>query len=118
MLQVVLDTLFESVMAKEQEDLNKVSEQRKFPRTDVNWPGVLESDAGTVECTILNFSVNGAKLKLHGPQAGNNWLGTLTTPRLGTIRANEAWNTPKYPKEIGVTFRASPAAVDQMLAEL
>jgi len=104
-------------MALRQDDLNDFSEQRKFPRTGVAWPGTLETDAETVECKVLNLSANGAKLELEAPLTGNNWAGTLTIPSLGAFKAKVAWSTPKGANEIGLTFQDPPAAVALFLAD-
>jgi len=92
-------------------------EHRKFPRTEVSWPGKLETGGETIECTVLNLSANGAKIVLNNPVTGNSWSGVLSIPSLGTFRAKVAWSTPKGSNEIGLTFNDPPAAVALVLAE-
>lgn len=92
-------------------------EHRKFARTDVEWPGQLETGGQIIECTVLNLSANGAKLMLNEPVAGNSWSGTLSIPSLGSFKAKVAWSTPKGSNEIGLTFSDPPAAIALVLAE-
>jgi hypothetical protein len=106
----------EDKMAKQQEEPGDFTEQRKFPRTGVSWPGTLETSAETVECTVVNLSANGARLKLGVPLTVNNWSGTLTIPSLGAFKARVAWSTPRGANEIGLTFQDPPAAVALALA--
>lgn len=104
-------------MATQHEEATSLIEHRKFPRTDVEWPGQLETDGQVLECTVLNLSANGAKLVLAEPVAGNSWSGTLSIPSLGAFKAKVAWSTPKGSNEIGLTFSDPPAAVALVLAE-
>ena len=104
-------------MAKNVEELNDFTEQRKFPRHGVEWAGTLETSAETVNVTVLNLSANGARLKLEAPLTVNNWAGTLTIPSLGAFKAKVAWSTPKGANEIGLTFQDPPAAVALALAD-
>ena len=92
-------------------------DNRKFPRTDVQWSGTLETGGQTLECTVLNLSANGAKLMLNDPVSGNSWSGVLSIPSLGAFKAKVAWSTPKGSNEIGLTFEDPPAAVALVLAE-
>ena len=92
-------------------------DNRKFPRTDVQWSGTLETGGQTLECTVLNLSANGAKLMLNAPVSGNSWSGVLSIPSLGAFKAKVAWSTPKGSNEIGLTFEDPPAAVALVLAE-
>jgi hypothetical protein len=94
-----------------------VIDNRKFPRTDVQWSGTLETGGQTLDCTVLNLSANGAKLLLNDPISGNSWSGVLSIPSLGSFQAKVAWSTPKGSNEIGLTFQDPPAAVALVLAE-
>ena len=100
-------------MAERQE---KHAERRKFPRTRVIWPGTFQTESGTVACTILNLSANGAKLSLHAPLTADIRSGTLIIPRLGAFKAKIAWRAPEGVDEIGLTFEAEPAEVVRKLA--
>ena len=104
-------------MAAPQKETVSSMEQRKFPRTDVTWPGKLETGGETLDCTVLNLSANGAKIVLNVPVTGNSWSGVLSIPSLGAFKAKVAWSTPKGSNEIGLTFDAPPAAVALVLAE-
>ena len=104
-------------MAAQHEEIASLVEHRKFPRTDVQWSGKLETDGETLDCTVLNLSANGAKLLLNDPVTGNSWSGVLSIPSLGAFKAKVAWSTPKGSNEIGLTFDDPPAAVALVLAE-
>jgi len=92
-------------------------ENRKFPRTDVQWSRTLETGGETINCTVLNLSANGAKLVLNDPVQGNRWSGVLSIPSLGEFKAKVAWSIPKGSNAIGLTFEDPPAAVALVLAE-
>lgn len=104
-------------MARQHEETDKSVEHRKFPRTDVQWSGKLETGGETLDCTVLNLSANGARLLLTVPVTGNSWSGVLSIPSLGAFTAKVAWSTPKGSNEIGLTFDDPPAAVALVLAE-
>lgn len=104
-------------MATQHEETASLIEHRKFPRTEVAWPGQLETGGKTLDCTVLNLSANGAKIVLDDPVASNSWAGVLTIPSLGAFKAKVAWSTPKGSNEIGLTFEDPPAAVALVLAE-
>ena len=104
-------------MAMQHQKTANMLEHRKFPRTDVQWAGTLETGGQTLDCTVLNLSANGAKLVLDDPVNGNSWSGVLSIPSLGAFRAKVAWSTPKGSNEIGLTFQDPPAAVALVLAE-
>ena len=104
-------------MATRYDETANSVENRKFPRTDVQWSGTLETSGETINCTVLNLSANGAKLLLNAPVQGNSWSGVLSIPSLGEFKAKVAWSTPKGSNEIGLTFEDPPAAVALVLAE-
>ena len=104
-------------MAAQLEETANLIEHRKFPRTDVEWAGTLETGGETLDCTVLNLSANGAKIVLDVPVTGNSWAGVLSIPSLGAFKAKVAWSTPKGANEIGLTFQDPPAAVALVLAE-
>jgi len=104
-------------MAAQFEETADLIEHRKFPRTDVEWSGTLETGGETHDCTVLNLSANGAKIVLDVPVTGNSWAGVLSIPSLGAFKAKVAWSTPKGSNEIGLTFQDPPAAVALVLAE-
>lgn len=105
-------------MATQHDETANLVEHRKFPRTDVAWSGMLETDGETLDCTVLNLSANGARIVLNNPVTGNSWAGVLSIPSLGAFRAKVAWSTPKGSNEIGLTFEDPPAAVALVLAEV
>jgi hypothetical protein len=104
-------------MATELNETENSIENRKFPRTDVQWSGKLDTGNETLDCTVLNLSANGARLLLNTPVSGNSWTGVLSIPSLGEFKAKVAWSTPKGSNEIGLTFEDPPAAVALVLAE-
>ena len=104
-------------MATQHEETANWIDHRKFPRTNVEWSGTLETGSETLDCTVLNLSANGAKLVLKDPVTGNSWSGVLSIPSLGAFKAKVAWSTPKGSNEIGLTFQDPPAAVALVLAE-
>ena len=104
-------------MATQHEETANLVEHRKFPRTDVQWSGTLETGGQTLDCTVLNLSANGAKIVLNDPVSGNSWSGVLSIPSLGSFKAKVAWSTPKGSNEIGLTFEDPPARVALVLAE-
>ena len=104
-------------MATRIQKAEELVEHRKFPRTEVQWSGKLETGGETLDCTVLNLSANGAKLLLKEPVSGNSWSGVLSIPSLGAFKAKVAWSTPKGANEIGLTFEDPPAAVALVLAE-
>ncbi len=104
-------------MARQHKVTVNLVEHRKFPRTDVQWCGKLETGGETLDCTVLNLSANGARLVLKDPVSGNSWSGVLSIPSLGAFKAKVAWSTPKGSNEIGLTFDDPPAAVALVLAE-
>lgn len=90
-------------------------ERRRYPRTKVVWPGILEVGGRQIGCTVLDLSANGAKVRLTEPLARSAWSGILSIPQLGAFAAQVAWSAPGHGIEIGLTFQAPPAAVALML---
>ena len=100
------------------EQADNPADKRKFPRSGVIWPGTFETESGTVACTVLNLSANGAKLRLQAPLAAGISSGTLTIARVGAFKAAIAWRAAKGVTEIGLTFEDPPEAVARILAEI
>jgi len=76
--------------------------QRKHPRTNVNWPVVIETSEGTVEAEVKNISIGGAFICCERPMAvGEVFRLTITAPDHEPIEATAkaVWSNAHLPKE-------------------
>lgn len=103
-------------MAKPRDALNDFADQRKYPRSGVILPGQFEAGGEVIDCTVMNLSANGAKLKLRSPLADSVGSGIVTIPRLGTFSATIAWCASTGRKVIGLTFQDPPDEVARKLS--
>jgi CheY-like chemotaxis protein len=71
-------------------------ERRRHPRRRVALPAKLEIAKGKrVECTIIDLSSHGARLRLMEPLRDGD-LVRLVSPQIGKMRARVVWATPDF----------------------
>ena len=86
--------------------------QRRFARCSVIWHGELETDDGMRECTILNMSAGGAKIRVEAPPASGTRV-VLKTLRFGDFSGTVRWSGDNA---AGIEFEGEPREVAERIA--
>ncbi len=86
--------------------------QRRYARCSVIWHGELETVDGTRECTILNMSAGGAKIRMEVPPVQGTRV-VLKTLRFGDFPGSVRWSGENA---AGIQFDSAPEEIADRIA--
>ncbi|WP_299393712.1 PilZ domain-containing protein [Pelagibius sp.] len=104
-----LDAMFQDMLDR----FGDAEGRRRYLRRSVLWPGSLKGDGATVDCTILNMSLGGAKVALAEERSFTGTV-TLVGDRFQGLAATIVWKSGRV---LGLQFRADTAQVADALGE-
>ena len=105
-----LDAMFQDMLDR----FGDAEGRRRYLRRSVLWPGSLKGDGATVDCTILNMSLGGAKVALAEERSFTGTV-TLVGDRFQGLAATIVWKSGRV---LGLQFRADTAQVADALGEV
>ena len=105
-----LDAMFQDMLDR----FGDAEGRRRYLRRSVLWPGSLKGDGATVDCTILNMSLGGAKVAL-AQERGFSGTVTLMGDRFEGLAATVVWKSGRV---LGLQFKADTAQVAAALGEV
>jgi hypothetical protein len=88
------------------------AEQRRFTRKAVVWPGRVATEDGTLDCSVLNLSAGGARLRVVDALAPDA-IVNLRIAGVGRFPARVVW---RREHNVGVEFRMPPESVEAVIS--
>ncbi len=94
--------------------IDSAEEKRKFPRSKVVWHAELHGHQQSIQGTVQDMSVNGAKFKPQEPFFESKGL-SLNIKRFGKLDCNVVW---RHADTIGLQFEATPDLVHSIIGSI